>query len=437
MKKIIKVLFSFLLVALFATGCVQGNTSSSSASSSASSSTNEFVDYVSNFKLDMNSSRKRIEATVHSYIDGDTVHFNANDPAFDKGIAKARFLGVNTPESTGQVEPWGKAASNFTKETLKEAKSIILESEASEWEVDSTGERHLLWIWYKTETSDYRLLNLELLQEGYSIANNIGKYAYKDVLQSAFNQALKSNLRVNGSAKDPNYDYGRPSQVTLRYVRENLAEHGYEGEGTIIDKRISFEALVTYVAGNTIYVEDYDEETEMSYGMPIFLGMSPTSAVLNVAKVGNIADFCGVITYSENFGVQVSDIKIMPFDPTYKYNTNLISSNNPVVATEITGETLINDGSKIQGTFVSMKNLVVTNTYTTKDGDSKGAITITCKTEDNKTITVRTSVLTDENDEIVKETVFKGKTIDVIGIVDYYNNAYQVAVHIYSNIDIH
>jgi DNA/RNA endonuclease YhcR with UshA esterase domain len=84
-----------------------------------------------------------------------------------------------------------------------------------------------------------------------------------------------------------------------------------------------------------------------------------------------------------------------------------------------------------------MKNLVVTDTYTTKDGPSKGAITITCKTEDNKTITVRTSVLTDENDEIVKETVFEGKTIDVTGIVDYYNNAYQVAVHIYSNIDIH
>ena len=35
-----------------------------------------------------------------------------------------------------------------------------------------------------------------------------------------------------------------------------------------------------------------------------------------------------------------------------------------------------------------MKNLKVTDTYTTKQGESAGAITITCTTEDGKEITV-------------------------------------------------
>ena len=389
-------------------------------------------DYVEEFKLDLNSSRKRLEVSVYSFIDGDTVHFTANDSAFENGIAKARFLGVNTPESTGQVEPWGKAASNFTKETLSNAKSIIIESESSEWEVDSTGGRHLLWIWYKTETSDYRLLNLELLQEGFSIANNIGRYAYQDVLQNAFNQALELGLRVNGTEKDPNFDYGRPSPMTLRYIRENLT-----GENSVVDKRVSFEGLITYVEGTTIYVEDYDEETEKSYGMTIFLGMSPTSAVLNIVKVGNIVDFCGVVTYSENFGYQVSSIERMAMRPDYKYNSNLVSEGNEVKPTEISGTELLTNGSFLASTYVSMKNLVVTDTYTTKKGESTGAITITCTTEDGKTITVRTGLLKDQNGETVTEDVFEGKTIDVAGVVDYYNNAYQVLVHKMENIDIH
>lgn len=430
MKRILKFLFSFLLLLGFATGCVNPSTSSSSSQPISSSTGN--VDYVSSFKLDMNSSRKKLEVTVYSFIDGDTVHFNA-DNSFDKGIAKARFLGVNTPESTGQVEPWGKAASNFTKGILTNATSIIIESESDKWEADSTGERYLLWVWYKTDAnSDYRLLNLELLQEGYSIANNIGKYAYKDVLQGAFNQALKQGLRVNGSEKDPNYDYGRPTPMTLRYIRENLT-----GENSVVDRRVSFEALITYIEGTTIYVEDYDEETERAYGMTIFLGMSPTASVLQIVKVGNIVDFCGVVTYSDGFGYQVSSITRMAFDPKYKYNSNLVSEGNEVTPNLISGTDLVDDGALLASTYVEMKDLVVTDTYTTKDGDSKGAITITCTTPDNKTITVRTGILTDDNGEIITEEVFKDKTIDVIGIVDHYNNAYQIAVHKYSNIDIH
>jgi hypothetical protein len=171
--------------------------------------------------------------------------------------------------------------------------------------------------------------------------------------------------------------------------------------------------------------------------MTIFLGMSPTSAVLNITKIGNIVDFCGVVTYSENFGYQVSSIERMAMKPDYKYNSNLVSTGNAVVPTAITGAELQENGSLLASTFVSMKNLKVTDTYTTKTGDNQGAITITCQTEDGKTIAVRTSVLKDQEGNIVTEDVFENETIDVIGIVDYYNNAYQVLVHKMENIDIH
>ena len=78
----------------------------------------EMVDYVSNLQLDMNSDSKKAEVTVKQTVDGDTVHFNISDPTFDGSVIKARFLAVNTPESTGQVEPYGKTAASFTKERV-------------------------------------------------------------------------------------------------------------------------------------------------------------------------------------------------------------------------------------------------------------------------------------------------------------------------------
>ena len=67
------------------------------------------------------------------FIDGDTTHFYINQsgnynnisktPGID-GVLKARYLGVNTPESTGKIEEWGKKASKFTQEKLATATSI-------------------------------------------------------------------------------------------------------------------------------------------------------------------------------------------------------------------------------------------------------------------------------------------------------------------------
>ena len=79
------------------------------------------------------------EVQISQYVDGDTAHFKTKSGE----KITVRFLGVNTPESTYKVEPWGFAASNYTKKALKNAYKIVLQSEDLEDRFDTTGERYL------------------------------------------------------------------------------------------------------------------------------------------------------------------------------------------------------------------------------------------------------------------------------------------------------
>ena len=127
----------------------------------------EVKDYAASVKLDMSSETAKQEVTVKQFVDGDTTHFHVPSSVFSTGVLKARYAAINTPESTGKIEEYGKKAAAFTKEKLSAATSIIVESETAEWNPDSTGSRFLVWIWYKTaDSGDYRNLNIEILQYG-------------------------------------------------------------------------------------------------------------------------------------------------------------------------------------------------------------------------------------------------------------------------------
>ena len=87
-------------------------------------------------------------------VDGDTTHFTDKN----KNTIKLRYLGVNTPESTGRIAPWGKQASVFVKNKLENAYSIVIEAEnvGNPPETDTTGDRYLGYVWYKpTADSNY------------------------------------------------------------------------------------------------------------------------------------------------------------------------------------------------------------------------------------------------------------------------------------------
>ena len=87
------------------------------------------VDYAALVSPDFSSETVKTEAAVHIFVDGDTTHFSVSDPAFPSGVLKARYLGINTPECTGKIEPYGKQASEFTRARLSGAVRIVIESD--------------------------------------------------------------------------------------------------------------------------------------------------------------------------------------------------------------------------------------------------------------------------------------------------------------------
>ena len=403
------------------------------------------VDYVSELKLDMDSETVKTEATVHMYIDGDTTHFNVPGSIVPGGILKARYISINTPESTGKIEPWGNEAAAFTKQVLSGAESIILESDNGTWNVDSTGERRVVWVWYKPEgAEDYRNLNLEILQNGYALASNSANNRYGEICMKAIAQARSEKLYVFGNELDPDFPYGDPTHMPLKTIRQNIEEYYYFN--------VYFEGTIIQDDGGTIYVEDYDEETGMYYGITAYYGTSGLPAQgLEMIAVGNRVRLVGVVTYFEGGDIwQVSDLYYDPWEPEDPRCLEFISSGHTAaypltsIETFLGNKTITVDG--VEKTYkygelalnssISMENLKVDRVYTTNNGgDNDGAMTLTCSSN-GKTITVRTALLKDENGNIVTEDYFVGKTINVKGVIDEYNGEYQIKVFSLGNITI-
>jgi len=444
--KIISILSILCLTVCFITGCQQ------KPAGTQSDITANAVDYVSTTKLNMQSDTKKQEVTVKSYIDGDTTHFYVPEEISADGILKARYMGVNTPESTGKIEEWGKKASNFTKEKLMGASSIIVESNDDKWNVDSTGGRHLVYVWYKSEgAEDYRCLNLELIQNGFSISCGTTADRYGQAATDAFQQAKQQKLHVFSGQKDPDFFYGDAYEVDLKGLRSNIALYD--------NAKVAFEGVVTYNNNNSVYVEDYDAETDMYYGMSVYYGYE-TGELLNILKVGNRVRVVGTVTYYETGGTwQVSGLNYREFKPLDPSNTIKISEGHKASNKE-TDPGIFSRGSVdlevmkaldseetevrpfdyanlVMSTSVSMKNLKVTDAYTTNNGgDNDGAMTLTCSV-DGYTIDVRTIVLRDENGNMLTEADYLNKTIDVSGIVDYFGGKYQIKVFSADNITVH
>ena len=89
-------------------------------------------------------------------------------------------------------------------------------------------------------------------------------------------------------------------------------------------------------------------------------------------------------------------------------------------------------------TSIKMENLYVKDIYTTNNEESSnnGAMTLTCEVN-GVTISVRTVVLLDANGNLVTADALMGKTIDVRGLVDYYDGTYQIKVFSVNDIIVH
>ncbi len=411
----------------------------------------EFIDYAAQVKFDPNSGRKVAEVTVHAAIDGDTTHFNVPTSIVPTGILKARYLGINTPESTGVIEPWGKKASKYTKETLAKATSIYIESDNASWNVDSTGDRYLVWVWYKTDDmTEYRNLNIEILQQGLAFGSNAADNAYAEYTMGALNQAKTLKLHVFSKAKDPDFYYGGAISVTLKELKLNYDL--YEG------KLVRFEGNVVKGNGSTFYLEDYDAETDMYFGMQVYAGYNVLGTVIEALSIGNRVVMVGTLQYYEMGGTyQISNIQyeIDMMDPNGALSENgvhMVESGHSASYSEVSASDIVNGKLTIDVTTfdeegnetvtptefkygelahystATVKNLTIKSIYTTSNGgDSDGAHSITCVAEDGTTIVVRTEVLRDENGNKIPASYFAiGSNITVKGIIDSYDGSYQI-----------
>ena len=445
MKKLTVLLLALALLAGIFVACESGE---SEVTTEGTAELSELVDYVATLKFNPNSGRAYTETTVKTFVDGDTTHFNVPSSIVSGGVLKARYLGINTPESTGQIEPWGKKASNYTKAALSAATSIIVESDTASWNPDSTGDRYLVWVWYKTaEMTDYRCLNLEILQAGLAVSSSSSELSYADLCVSILNQSVTHKLHVFSKEKDPDFYYGAAMPITLKELKTNIESYK--------DKTVGFEGVVVRNSGNTAYVEEYDEETGLYFGIQVYYGFNLDYFGQEILTVGNRILVVGSVQYYETGGTyQISDIKYNAMRPDDESNIKLISKGHEGAYTEVGAKELLSEKvtlnitvvegeneSIVEKTFdrgfltmhgsASLKGLTIKSVYTTQNEDSSnfGALTITCEAEDGTEIVLRTIVLKDSAGKTITADAFPvGSKVNARGVVDVYNGEYQLKV---------
>lgn len=251
------------------------------------------------------------EATLAALTDGDTTRFTLSDGE-DVVI---RYYCVDTPESTGGVEKWGKAASLFVKDRLSNATQIVLESTTGgRPEVDKYGSRLLGYVWYKTaDYKDFKLLNLEIIENGFSEnkALNTDKYPYYKYMDEATKFAKKTMLRIYSTKDDPLYS-DDPIRVTIKEFLDNVDQY-YNAEkdsgakiifnAYLIDLTISKSGTYTFTAG------EYDKETGSVNKINVYAAY--TSNPASKMKLGHLYTIIGNIQ-NYNGAFQVSGIVYNP-----------------------------------------------------------------------------------------------------------------------------
>ena len=398
----------------------------------------ETVDFAGQIAFDTQSETVKQQVTVKTYIDGDTTHFFVPETIVKEGVLKARYLAVDTPESTGKIEEWGKAASRFTKEKLENAEEIWIESDDTHWNLDSTSTRYLVWVWYRPQgEQNFRNLNVELLQNGLAIANSSARNRYGDTCMAAIFQARAQKLNIYSGEKDPDFFYGDAIELTIKELR--LHPEAYDG------KKVAFSGIITVNHNNSVFIEDYDSETGLYFGFSAYYSTNLSGAGLEVLTVGNEARIVGTVQYYEAGNIwQVSGLNYRMMKPKDPGNIQILSTGHEASWKEtslaewystVTLET--EDGAAeeyryadlVQSTSVSMMGLRVTQV---NQNEQDSVFHLTCTVNEEYGITIHVS-----SKGAFAGTDFLNKIIDVRGIVKTDGNENYIRVYTSDGLTIH
>jgi endonuclease YncB( thermonuclease family) len=138
-------------------------------------------------------------AKITRVIDGDTI-----EVILDSKTEKVRFIGVDCPESTTKLEPYGNEASEFTKKWLT-GKDIFLEFDVQKYDIYG---RLLAYVWLSSpkEISEQeirnKMFNAILLLEGYAQVMTVPpNVKYVDYFLKFQKEARENNKGLWGIAE--------------------------------------------------------------------------------------------------------------------------------------------------------------------------------------------------------------------------------------------
>ncbi|MCR5786676.1 MAG: thermonuclease family protein [Acholeplasmatales bacterium] len=227
--------------------------------------------------------------------DGDTSTFILNS---GKSIT-VRYLGIDTAESTAGYEKWGKAASVWNASILKKATSIVIESNGTEPELDSNGTRYIAYVWYKTsDTSEYRNLNLETVENGYSAyTGSASTVKYNDTFNKAAQKAKDLKLHMFGDEEDIYYPE-EIKDISLKELSENHDKY-YDKEKDI-PTHVQFDAYIKEIKVNSKFVNatvaQIVDGKEYTYDITVgYTGNKLTNEIFASSRVkyGALIHICG------------------------------------------------------------------------------------------------------------------------------------------------
>ena len=290
--------------------------SSISSEQSSESSSMGWIDYASDGSVKLNLDyvghsfwTDGIEqVTLHSTIDGDTAHFTTSTKnAEGETLLKARFYGIDTPESTGKVQPWGKPASKYTSEILERANkkgTIVVSSPTSVYEApsaDSTGSRYVSLVWINESVKNapidqLKLLNLMIVENGYSWVKNVADIPdYVDTFYAAETQAKNAKLHLFGTEPDPYFNYGGYKNVSLLDIKNEVVASLKDPshKNAYDNAKVTVQGAVAGFSNHIVYIQDYCSYVDES-GDPLYFDDYGNSIYEDKIKQGILGEYAGI-----------------------------------------------------------------------------------------------------------------------------------------------
>lgn len=203
------------------------------------------------------------QAVVSRVVDGDTVELSDGN--------KVRFIGVNTPESTTKIEPYGKEASDYTKNQLT-GKTVYLEKDVSE--TDKYG-RLLRYVWLDIpkEISDSeiraKMYNANLVANGYAeVSTYPPDVKYQEYFTKYNAEARSANkglwaINHNGTTKGDsnNTSSSSSSNQSSGNTNSNSSSSSSSSSGTTTNEPAQGNRTVYWTSGGKSYHYDRNCKT--------------------------------------------------------------------------------------------------------------------------------------------------------------------------------